>query len=262
MSEQFNAPRKSLGQNFLQDPNIIRKIVNAVGVRQDDIVLEIGPGRGALTEHLLDVGCRLHLVEFDRDLIQYWQDRALDHPNLSVHGGDILEFDFDELKLTKNQRIKVVGNLPYNISSPILIMLLKHTAIIDRLIIMLQKEVIDRLSAEPGNKQYGRLSVVVQQAFRVDNLFNVPNTAFFPPPKVTSAVAQLLPHNDLPVSNHLLFSELVKQAFGQRRKTLRNNFKNSDHWNALQQQNIDFSLRAETIDVADYVRWCNAIDKA
>ncbi len=262
MNSSFNAPRKSLGQNFLQDPNIVRKIINALGLRADDVVLEIGPGRGALTEHLLEAGCRLHLVEFDRDLVAYWQERAAEYPQLTVHAGDILNFDFAELDLTPGQQIKVVGNLPYNISSPILILLLDYTHLLERVVIMLQKEVIDRLSAHEGNKQFGRLTVMVQQAFNVDALFNVPNTAFFPPPKVVSSVAELIPHTRLPVVSRKVFGELVKMAFAQRRKTLRNNFKLSQYWPQIEALDIDLTRRAETVSVAEFVGWSNALSEA
>lgn len=262
MNSTFNAPRKSLGQNFLQDPNIVRKIINALGLRADDIVLEIGPGRGALTEHLLDAGVRLHLVEFDRDLVAYWQERAAEHPQLTVHSADILNFDFAELDLTPGQQIKVVGNLPYNISSPILILLLDYAYLLERVVIMLQKEVIDRLSAHEGNKQFGRLTVMVQQTFNVDALFNVPNTAFFPPPKVVSSVAELIPHTRLPLLNRKVFGELVKMAFAQRRKTLRNNFKLSPYWPQIEALELDLTRRAETVSVAEFVRWSNAISDA
>lgn len=255
----FNAPRKSLGQNFLQDPNIIRKIVNALGIKPGDTVLEIGPGRGALTELLLESGCNLHLVEFDRDLAKYWQQQAEEFPQLTVHSADILDFDFDELQLEPDQRIKIVGNLPYNISSPILILLLDYVNIIERLVIMLQKEVIDRLSASEGSKQFGRLTVMVQQTFTVSALFGVPNTAFFPPPKVASAVAELIPHDQYPVNDRVVFGALVKMAFAQRRKTLRNNFKLSDHWPLLESTDFDFARRAETVSVEEFVEWSNRI---
>ena len=259
MNDGFHAPRKSLGQNFLQDPNIVRKIVGAVGATPNDVVLEIGPGRGALTELLIDSGCQLHLVEFDRDLVEYWQERAGGNRKLKVHGGDILNFDFKTLGLQPGQKLKIVGNLPYNISSPILIHLLDYTHLIERAIIMLQKEVIDRLVASPNNKTFGRLSVVIQQSFDVTALFNVPNTAFFPPPKVTSSVAQLLPHSRHTVSNQAVFSDLVKTAFSQRRKTLRNNVKKSPYQDTLENSSIDLGRRAETLSVAEFVAPANAV---
>ena len=259
MSHTFNAPRKSLGQNFLQDPNIIRKIVGAVGITANDVVVEIGPGRGALTDLLIDTGCRLHLIEFDRDLVSYWQDRASTLKRLSVHGGDVLQFDFSSLALSLGQKVKVVGNLPYNISSPILIRMLEHTSLIDRLVIMLQKEVIDRLEAQPNTKIYGRLSVVLQQAFDIHALFTVPNTAFFPPPKVTSAVAQLIPHTRFNIRDQHVFADLVKTAFAQRRKTLRNNFKKSPYQSTLDNSEIDLGRRAETLSVLEFVELANSV---
>ena len=262
MSTSFNAPRKGLGQNFLQDANISRKIVAALGVTPADTVIEIGPGRGALTEHLLALDCTLHVVEFDRDLAEYWQEQTARYPQLSVHSGDILAFDLSSVLTTPGQHLKVIGNLPYNLSSPILLHLMQFKAQLDCLVIMLQAEVIDRLCAVPGNKTYGRLSVAIQQGFAVDALFTVPNTAFIPPPKVTSAVAKLTPHSNHQIADPALFEHVVKTAFAQRRKTLRNNFKHADFWPSLADYEIDLSRRAETLSVEEYVALSNAISNA
>ena len=258
MTEHFNhfsAPKKSLGQNFLQDPNIIRKIVAALNIKLNQTVLEIGPGRGALTELLLTEANALHIVEFDHELVAYWQQRGEQSPNLTVHAGDILKFDLNEVLLNTDGPIKVVGNLPYNISSAVLFHLLPFADRFETQLFMLQKEVVDRMSAAPGNKQYGRLSVVLQQRYQIESLFNVPATAFFPVPKVTSAIVQLTPHQVVPhpVDDQAGFEHLVKQAFSQRRKTLRNCLKNLLSSAQIDQLGIDPGARAETLSVGDFV---------
>lgn len=253
----FAAPRKALGQNFLQDPNIIRKIVDSLAVKVTDTVLEIGPGRGALTELLLPLAGQLHLVEFDRDLVQYWESRT--EPNLTVHGVDILQFDLAPV-LNHGGVVKVIGNLPYNISSPVLFHLLQYADHIDSQVVMLQKEVVDRMAAQPGNKQYGRLSVMLQQRYEIESLFTVPPTAFFPPPKVDSAIARLTPHEHIahPVASHADFTAIVKQAFSMRRKTLRNNLKSMLHAEQISALGIDPSARAETLSVGEFAALANA----
>ncbi|GHA18631.1 ribosomal RNA small subunit methyltransferase A [Arenicella chitinivorans] len=253
----FAAPRKSLGQNFLQDPNIIRKIVDSLAVKATDTVLEIGPGRGALTELLLPLAAHLHLVEFDRDLVQYWASR--NETNLTVHGADILQFDLTPV-LSNVDSIKVIGNLPYNISSPVLFHLLQYADRIASQVVMLQKEVVDRMAAQPGSKQYGRLSVMLQQRYHIESLFTVPATAFFPPPKVESAIARLTPLDRIlhPVASHADFAAMVKQAFSMRRKTLRNNLKPMLNATQISALEIDPSARAETLTVAEFAALANA----
>ena len=252
--ERFSAPKKSLGQNFLQDPNIIRKIVAALNIKPQDKILEIGPGRGALTELILAEAAVLHLVEFDRELVNYWQQRCAQHPNLSVHASDILKFDMNEALLDHEGPIKVVGNLPYKISSPVLFHLLPFASRIQSQLFMLQKEVVDRMSAAPGNKQYGRLSVMLQQRYSIEALFTVPATAFFPAPKVASAMVRLTPHQNIPhpIESQTQFEKLVKQAFSQRRKTLRNCLKGLLTSNQIEQVGIDPGVRAETLSVGDF----------
>ena len=194
--KNFAAPRKSLGQNFLQDPNIINKIIAALSLSSGDIVIEIGPGRGALTELIIDQAEHTHLIEFDRDLVKHWRDRAQTVGSITVHGQDVLTFDLHEiisLRHNRQNKIKVIGNLPYNISSPVLFHLMNYANHIDSQVVMLQKEVVERMASTPGSKQYGRLSVMLQQRYSIENLFKVPPTAFFPPPKVDSAIARLTP---------------------------------------------------------------------
>lgn len=258
---QFAAPRKSLGQNFLQDPNIINKIVAALNVQPDDVVLEIGPGRGALTELILGRPEQFHLVEFDRDLVNYWQARALESQGLSVHGADILKFDLDEITAAAKQPIKVIGNLPYNISSPVLFHLMRYADHVHSQVVMLQKEVVQRMAAEPGGRDYGRLSVMLQQRYSIEYLFTVPPGAFFPPPKVDSAIARLTPLVQVqhPVNDHQVFERLVKQAFSQRRKTLRNTLKGLLNAEQIESVGVEPSARAETLTVAKFAALANSV---
>ncbi|MBX2848728.1 MAG: 16S rRNA (adenine(1518)-N(6)/adenine(1519)-N(6))-dimethyltransferase RsmA [Acidiferrobacterales bacterium] len=254
----FAAPRKSLGQNFLQDPNIIRKIVESVAISGSDTVIEIGPGRGALTEQILQKTQDCHVIEFDRDLVAYWQDRANQIDNLTVHASDVLKFDLSNVIRSAKGKIKVVGNLPYNISSPVLFYLMKYAEVLESQTLMLQKEVVERMCAEPGNKIYGRLSVMLQQRYKIDSLFIVPPTAFFPPPKVDSAIAQLtLLQSPIAVKNPITFEKLVKQAFAQRRKTLRNNLKGLLTAEQIESLKLDPSSRAETLSVTEFVDLAN-----
>lgn len=257
--DTFAAPRKSLGQNFLQDANIIRKIVDSLNIKDDDIVLEIGPGRGALTELILTLAERCHLVEFDHDLVRYWQSRVSEYPNLTVHSYDILKFDLAPVLNASERPIKVIGNLPYNISSPVLFHLMNYAERLQCQVVMLQKEVVERMASTPGSKQYGRLSVMLQQRYAIEHLFNVPPSAFFPPPKVDSAIARLTPLSEpqWPVDNTQHFAALVKQAFGQRRKTLRNTLKGLLDGEQIESLAIDPAARAETLSVSDFARLSN-----
>lgn len=266
MTQSFAPPRKALGQNFLQDANIIRKIVASLNIQEQDVVLEIGPGRGALTEHILPLARQLHLVEFDRDLAQYWRDRAAGVDNLRVYEQDILDFDLAvaSKECEDGQCLKVIGNLPYNISSPILFYLMHYAELIEQQVLMLQKEVVERMSAGPGSKQYGRLSVMLQYRYDIENLFSVPATAFYPPPKVDSAIARLSPKRNLdhPINNPEDFALIVKQAFSQRRKTIRNTLKKHLSVSQLEQAGVDPGCRAETLDVDIFVNMANLYSAA
>lgn len=258
--DSFSSPKKSLGQNFLQDSNIIRKIVESVAIHQDDTVIEIGPGRGALTERILSLTKNFHVVEFDRQLVAYWQQRAESGDNLTVHAHDILKFDLSEIIQQAGGKIKVIGNLPYNISSPVLFHLMKYADHLESQTVMLQKEVVDRMVAGPGSKQYGRLSVMLQQRYRIDRLFIVPATAFLPPPKVESAIAQLTPLTATrieKVSDQTQFARVVKQAFSQRRKTLRNTLKGLISAEQIESLGINPTARAETLSVDNFIQLGN-----
>jgi 16S rRNA (adenine1518-N6/adenine1519-N6)-dimethyltransferase len=256
---KFAAPRKSLGQNFLQDPNIINNIVASLAINKDDTVVEIGPGRGALTDLIIPQAGHTHLIEFDRDLVAHWQQRADSSDNLTVHGVDVMRFDLQEIIRTSTPKIKVIGNLPYNISSPVLFHLMHYAEYIQHQVVMLQKEVVERMASGPGSKQYGRLSVMLQQRYHIENLFKVPPTAFFPAPKVDSAIARLTPLTTIPfpVTVQADFEKIVKQAFSMRRKTLRNNLKGSISSEQIESLGIDPGTRSETLGVADFAALSN-----
>lgn len=260
---KFAAPRKSLGQNFLQDANIVRKVLESLNVQDTDLIIEIGPGRGALTEYLLEVAQDLYLIEYDRDLASYWKKRAELDPKLTVYGVDVLKFNFAELsrelRSEHEQPFKVIGNLPYNISSPVLFHLMKYADFIHSQVVMLQKEVVERLAATPGSKQYGRLSVMLQYRYDIENLFVVSPNAFFPPPKVDSAIARLTPKQTIGEQAESIddLELLVKHAFSQRRKTLRNTLKPVLDAQQINSVRVDPSLRAEMLSVGDFVRLAN-----
>lgn len=261
MATSFSAPKKSLGQNFLHDKNIIRNIINAFNPQPKDIVVEIGPGRGALTELLIDEVEHLHLVEFDHELVEYWNDRAKDLNNLTVYHRDALKFDFASLA-TNDRKIRIIGNLPYNISSPILSRLISQADSIQDMTAMLQLEVVQRMTATPGGKRYGRLSVMLQQRCDVQYLFKVPPNAFYPPPKVESAIARLQPFAMpiVQINNQKVFSNVVKQAFAQRRKTLRNALGAIASAEQIEQAGIDPGARAETLSVQQFADLANFLE--
>ena len=248
--------RKRFGQNFLTDPNTVRRIIEAVRPGPTDTVVEIGPGLGALTEPLLAVLPRLHVVEIDRDLIARLRQRH-DPDRLVIHEGDALAFDFAAL----GEQLKVVGNLPYNISTPLLFHLAGFAAQVREMTFMLQKEVVMRMVAEPGGGDYGRLSVMLQYRFDMLRLFDVPPGAFRPAPKVTSSIVRMVPKptESLTAVDADLLGEIVTAAFGQRRKTLRNTLKAIVAAGALEAIGIDPGLRAERLTLADFVAISNHV---
>lgn len=258
-------PRKRFGQNFLVSPGVIRKIVDAIAPRTGDTLVEIGPGLGALTGPLLERIDHLHVVEIDRDLIARLRERFAPE-RLVIHEGDALQFDFGALKETGP--LKIVGNLPYNISSPLLFHLAEVADKVSEMHFMLQKEVVDRMVAAPGSGEFGRLSVMLQYRFHMERLFIVPPGAFDPAPKVDSAIVRMIPRNFTKVStcetalDEDLFGRLVAAAFSQRRKMLRNTLKEFGGEALLEAQGIAPTARAETLAVADYVRLSNALTAA
>ncbi|MFY0991374.1 16S rRNA (adenine(1518)-N(6)/adenine(1519)-N(6))-dimethyltransferase RsmA [Halomonas sp. C05BenzN] len=256
--------RKRFGQNFLRDPGIISRIVRAIGPRPGDRLVEIGPGQGALTEPLLEAaGGRLEVIELDRDLIPGLRVQFFNHPGFVIHEGDALKFDFRALR-GEGEPLRVVGNLPYNISTPLIMHLLQAGDAVADMHFMLQKEVVDRLAAEPGGADWGRLSVMAQYHCRVDALFVVPPEAFVPRPRVDSAIVRLTPHAEPPcrAQDETLLFEVVRQAFGQRRKTLRNNLKGRIDAADLEALGIDPGRRPQTLTVAEFVRIANHLADA
>lgn len=253
--------RKRFGQNFLVDASTIAKIVAAVAPKPSDNIVEIGPGQGAITEPMLSRCPSLNVVELDRDLIPLLQAKFQHYPALQIHQGDALSTDFSRFYQT-GRPLRIIGNLPYNISTPLLFHLLGYSGMIKDMHFMLQKEVVDRLAASPGEKHYGRLSVMVQYHSQVQPLFRVPPGAFRPAPKVESAIVRLVPYPQppCPATNLARLSKLVNACFQQRRKTIRNTLKHLVTEAQLAELEVDLSLRPETLSVADFVRLSNQME--
>ena len=254
----FSEPaKKHLGQHFLHERRVVEKIVLAVDPKPGDRLVEIGPGQGAITFPLLQRHGSLTAIEFDRDLLAPLAAAAEGHGELTLLPGDVLGVDFTAL--AAGGRIRLVGNLPYNLSSPILFHALDHAAAIRDMHFMLQKEVVDRMAAPPGSKVYGRLSVMLQAYCSVTPLFSVPPGAFRPPPKVDSAVVRLVPRapEDIGVDDQARFAAVVRAAFGQRRKTLRNALSGVADAAAIEAAGLDPGDRAERIPVEGFVRLAN-----
>jgi len=250
--------RKRFGQNFLHDDSVVYNILAAINARSGQHLVEIGPGQGALTASLLDSGAALDIVELDRDLVALLRRKFQHSAKLHTHSADALQFDFCSLA-TDRQQLRIVGNLPYNISTPLLFHLLENSACIEDMHFMLQKELVDRLCAKPGCKQYGRLSLMVQYHCAVEQLFEVPPESFTPAPKVMSAVIRLTPHPKPPVAIDDLedFRKIVAQAFSQRRKTLRNPLKKLLSAGEIAGLGIDPGLRAEALTLQEFARLSN-----
>ncbi|MBW3550473.1 MAG: 16S rRNA (adenine(1518)-N(6)/adenine(1519)-N(6))-dimethyltransferase RsmA [Proteobacteria bacterium] len=255
-------PKKSLGQHFLHERGIIDRIVQAVNPKPGDRLVEIGPGQGAITFPLLDRHGELTVIEFDRDLIFPLTEAAHAHGTLTVIHRDVLSVDFDALA-GDGGPIRLVGNLPYNLSSPILFHALDYAGSIRDMVFMLQKEVVDRMAAGPGSKIYGRLSVMLQAYCTVTPLFSVPPGAFHPPPKVDSAVVHLLPHapESIGIADPTVFANVVRDAFGQRRKTLRNALSRICEAGMIEAAGVRPDARAEQLPVADFVRLANLLSE-
>lgn len=259
---QEHQARKRFGQNFLIDDNVIERIVQAIAPRNGDNMVEIGPGQGAITGLLLERCPQLHVVELDRDLIPRLQERFAQYPQLHIHAADALKFDFASLA-GPQQPLRVVGNLPYNISTPLIFHLLQYRGLITDMHFMLQKEVVERMAAIPGDKDYGRLSIMCQYHCQVEFLFEVGPHCFRPAPKVDSAIVRLTPRAEplVAAQNPKLLDTVVKTAFQQRRKTLRNALKHlvddTAHFDAC---GIDPSLRPEALSVTDYVNLANRLN--
>lgn len=263
MSSSTHNPRKRFGQNFLHDYSVIANILASLQIKSDEHWVEIGPGQGALTQPLLDKNITLDVVELDRDLVKLLKDKFKDNPRLSIHSADALKFDFSALvgqgEKEQEEKLRIIGNLPYNISTPLLFHLLENADCIADMHFMLQKEVVDRICAAPGSKKYGRLSVMMQYHCKPEFMFDVFPESFDPVPKVMSAVIRLVPHQKPPVvvSDVVLFKKVVTQAFSQRRKTLRNSLKTLINEDCFVTLGIDPVARAETISLPDFANISN-----
>ncbi len=254
-------PRKRFGQNFLRDQSVIQHLVAVIAPQLGDALVEIGPGLGALTVPLLARVNVLNVIELDRDLIGPLQQRCAGLGEVRIHCADALRFNFATLA-PPGTRLRIVGNLPYNISTPLLFHLLSHAELLRDMHFMLQKEVVERLAAAPGTADYGRLSVMVQFRCTVQPLFTIGPEAFNPVPKVDSAVVRLVPHATPPVEvlDAAVFTRVVKQAFAQRRKTLHNNFKGLLGDGQLCSVGIDPGWRAERLTLAQFAALSNMVD--
>ncbi|MEM9336043.1 MAG: 16S rRNA (adenine(1518)-N(6)/adenine(1519)-N(6))-dimethyltransferase RsmA [Pseudomonadota bacterium] len=251
-------PRKRFGQHFLVDPGVIHAIVDAIRPAADETIIEIGPGPGAITEPLARRAGALHLVELDRDLAAALRQAFADNDAVKLHEVDALKFDIGSV----GARVRVVGNLPYNISTPLLFHLLQQRERVVDMHFMLQKEVVDRMAAPPGSKTYGRLSVMLGCHLLVEPLFDVEPECFDPPPEVMSAVVRLIPRPDAPhIADEAHLSRLVAAAFAQRRKTIRNALSDFASAGELEAVNIDPGVRAERIPVDAYIELSNKLSQ-
>lgn len=256
----MHKPRKRFGQHFLCDKGVIERIITSLGPCAKEHLIEIGAGQGALTLPLLKELHQLEVIEIDRDLIAEIKERASQYGTLIIHAEDVLNVNFANLK--KDARLlRIFGNIPYNISTPLIFHLLDTASMIQDMVLMVQKEVAHRLSASAGSDHYGRLSVMVQYHCNVQLLFDVSPNAFYPPPQVWSSVVKLIPYRELPylANDYPLFVEMVRHAFGQRRKTLRNSLKNIVSDSVWQQVSISSDLRAESLTVKDFVELANHV---
>lgn len=245
-------PRRRFGQNFLVDDAVIAGIISEISPQHIDLIVEIGPGLGALTGPLLAAVRHLHVIEIDRDIVARLK-QTFPSQQLTIHEGDALKFDF----ATLGSGLRVIGNLPYNISTPILFHLAQSSPHLRDIHVMLQKEVVERMVAQPSTSEYGRLSVMLQHQFEMERVLDVPANAFRPAPKVESAVVRMLPRRTQPACDTTLLARVVANAFGQRRKTLRNALKGIFGADDFAKLGIDPGARAENLAVADFVRAAN-----
>lgn len=263
MSKQHlgHTARKRFGQNFLHDNYVIDQIVTAIGPQKGQHMVEIGPGLGALTEPMCELVDALTVIELDRDLAARLRTHPFIASKLTIIEADALKYDFSQL-LSQDQPLRIFGNLPYNISTPLMFHLFSFANKVQDMHFMLQKEVVNRLAASPGSKSYGRLSVMAQYHCQITPVLQVPPGAFNPPPKVDSAVVRLTPHQQKPVSllNEETLHTVCAQAFNQRRKTIRNSLKESLTEQQLIDLDINPALRAENLSLQQYAQIANAVD--
>jgi 16S rRNA (adenine1518-N6/adenine1519-N6)-dimethyltransferase len=256
-------PRKRFGQHFLHDPAVLERIVAAIAPRSGDVLVEIGPGPGALTGPLLEMADTLDVIEIDRDLAAALRARYAARPEVRIHEGDALSFDYAALAQERGRKLRVVGNLPYNISTPLLFHLLDAGQALVDMHFMLQKEVVDRIVAPPGNRQYGRLGVMLAPRVLATKLLDIGPGAFRPPPQVWSALVRLEMRADPPQwATQPQFGAVVSAAFGQRRKTLRNALAGLLSAAQISAAGIDPGARAETLAAADFGRLALAVAAA
>ena len=253
--------RKRFGQNFLHDRFVLDDITNAIGPQPDDSLVEIGPGLGAMTEKLLKGLNHMHVVELDRDLVARLE-KTFNPAKLTIHAGDALRFDFSQIPVAPGKKLRIVGNLPYNISSPLLFHLADFAPQVQDQHFMLQKEVVERMVAEPGSKTYGRLSVMLQWRYDMTMLFVVPPTAFDPPPKVESAIVRMIPLAERLPCDQGALEDVVMKAFSQRRKVIRNCLAGMFTEQQISAAGIDPTLRPETVGLAQYVALANLLKPA
>lgn len=251
-------PRKRFGQNFLTDDGVLHNIILAIDPQPQDTMVEIGPGLAAMTRLLLQGVDQMHVVELDRDLVERLK-KTFDPKKLIIHSADALQFDFASIPVPAGSKLRVVGNLPYNISSPLLFHLAEIAPYVQDQHFMLQKEVVERMVAEPGSKTYGRLSVMLQWRYKMQLMFIVPPTAFDPPPRVESAIVRMIPiENPLHCDQEKL-EQVVLKAFSQRRKVIRNCLAGMFVESDLIEVGIDPQMRPETISLAQYVALANRL---
>ena len=255
MSEKhYPKARKRFGQNFLQDQSVIDDIIAAIDPQNGQHLVEIGPGRAALTIPLLQNGDQLDVIELDRDLVPLLEARLANYPHLKIHQADALTFDYAVLQ-NEQEKLRIIGNLPYNITTPLLFHLLEQSLFIEDMCFMLQREVVERICAQPGSKRYGRLSIMIQYRCQAELLFIVPPEAFDPIPKVESAIIYLRPLTRYIGGNVDIqaLGKVVTQAFSQRRKTIANTLKNLVDQDVLLATGVDLEQRPETLTVSQYV---------
>lgn len=266
-------PSRKLSQSFLMDVNTIHKIATACRVSSEDVVVEIGAGIGVMTKDIAQVAKRVIAVEIDPKLIEILQDQLAGFDNVEIYSGDILKFDIALKSNQYNNKLKVIGNVPYNISSPVIFRLLSYRSVISHFTLMLQKEVVERLVSPPDNKHYGVPSVLLQMHADVERLFDVSATCFYPVPKVSSSIISGV-FRDKPLvdlTDELFFSRLVKASFAQRRKMLTNNLKNAacledmsdaDIKSALHEAGIDGKRRGETLSIEEFGNLSNILKQS
>lgn len=246
--------KKKFGQHFLNSFAVLDSVSKAADISNEDILLEIGPGLGVLTDYIIDNAKVLHCVEIDKDLIKILQDKYSDKKNLKIHESDILNFDINNVINTSANKIKIIGNLPYNISTPILFWCVKNYELINSMVFMMQYEVVNRIVAKPNSKAYGKLGVILNFWFSPEFVCEVPPESFDPPPKVNSAVVKLIPKEvslgDKKLFN--IFDNVVSKAFEQRRKTISNSLKNIISKEDLLKININPQLRAENLSLDEF----------